>query len=476
MLFDSFDFAVFLPLVFFGYWFIVRKNLRLQNLFVLVASYTFYGWWDIRFLALIAFSTLVDFWIGGALEHQTSQKKRKLLLWVSIATNLGLLAVFKYSNFFIESFSQTFTFFGKPVSWSGIDIVLPVGISFYTFQTLSYTIDIYKGKLKPTKDIIAFSAFVSFFPQLVAGPIERAANLLPQFFKKRQFNANQAVDGLRQILWGLFKKMVVADNCALFVNEVFDNYGDQSGSTLLLGAVFFFFQVYGDFSGYSDIAIGTGRLFGFTLSRNFAFPFFATSINKFWQRWHISLTTWCRDYIYIPLGGNRGRRIFQFRNTLITFSIMGLWHGAQWTYVIWGVLNALYFIPSLIKKGVDQDSLKTQNLIPNFREIIGMITVFLAISISLVFFRADDMNHALNYFGHLFSPSFFSLPMLASVEVLVLVVGMLLVEWLQRDKQHALQFDKGKLNPIVRWGVYLLIAFLINWYGYIPQDFIYFQF
>lgn len=476
MLFDSFDFAVFLPLVFFGYWFVVNKHLKLQNLFILAASYTFYGWWDERFLALIAFSTLVDFLVGRGLEKSVVERNRKLLLWLSIAVNLGLLGYFKYSDFFIESFTDAFSFFGRPIEWRGIGIVLPVGISFYTFQTLSYTIDVYKRKISPTKDLIAFSAFVSFFPQLVAGPIERSTRLLPQFSKPRRFESSQAIDGLRQILWGLFKKMVIADNCALFVNDVFGNYAEQSGSTLLLGAVFFFFQVYGDFSGYSDIAIGTGRLFGFSLSQNFAFPFFATSISKFWQRWHISLTTWCRDYIYIPLGGNRGRKIFQFRNTLITFSIMGLWHGAQWTYVIWGVLNAIYFIPSFIKKSTEQESLPSNKLIPGFREIIGMLYVFLAISISLVFFRADDMSHALSYFHQLFSLSFFTLPMVAPTEVVILVIAMLLAEWVQRDKQHALQFDKAKTGTVIRWSTYLAIAFLINWYGYIPQDFIYFQF
>jgi alginate O-acetyltransferase complex protein AlgI len=476
MLFDSFDFAIFSPLVFFGYWFIVNKNLKIQNLFILAASYVFYGWWDVRFLALIAFSTLIDFLVGRALENSAVDRKRKMLLWLSIAVNLGLLGYFKYSNFFIESFINAFSFFGRPIEWNGIGIILPVGISFYTFQTLSYTIDVYKRKIRPTQDLIAFSAFVSFFPQLVAGPIERSTHLLPQFFKKREFDAPKAIDGLRQILWGLFKKMVIADNCALFVNEVFGNYTEQSGSTLLLGAVFFFFQVYGDFSGYSDIAIGTGRLFGFNLSQNFAFPFFATSINKFWQRWHISLTTWCRDYIYIPLGGNRGSKLFQFRNTLITFAIMGLWHGAQWTYVVWGVLNAIYFIPSFIKKGNDHESLSSRKMIPSFQEVMGMLSVFLAISISLVFFRADDMHHALSYFGKLFSLSFFDIPVFAPTEVIILVVGMLFVEWIQRFKHHALQFDTGELSTIVRWGAYLLIAFLINWYGYIPQDFIYFQF
>ncbi|MDW3192749.1 MAG: MBOAT family O-acyltransferase [Cytophagales bacterium] len=476
MLFDSFDFAIFLPLVFMGYWLLSRKDIRIQNLFILAASYVFYGWWDERFLALIAISTLVDFWVGRSLYTVSSSKKRKTLLWTSIGVNLGLLFFFKYSNFFIESFTDTFTFFGYAIGWSGLDIVLPVGISFYTFQTMSYTIDIYRGKITPTKDLIAFSAFVSFFPQLVAGPIERATNLLPQFYKKRKFTESQAVDGLRQILWGLFKKMVIADNCAVFVNQVFDNYADYSGSTLLLASCFFFIQVYGDFSGYSDIAIGTGKLFGFSLTRNFAFPFFATQITEFWQRWHISLTTWCRDYIYIPLGGNRKGKWRQFFNTVATFSIMGLWHGAQWTYVIWGVLNALYFFPSMfLYKTISRFTPKIiqQTALSN---VLGMINVFLAVAISLVFFRSPDLKSALLYFQGIFSSSLLDIPQLPETEVLGLLTAFFVVEWLQRNKQHTLEFDKGQQSTLLRWGAYLLIAFLINWYGYIPKEFIYFQF
>lgn len=476
MLFDSFDFAIFLPIVFIGYWLLVRKEIRLQNLFILVASYVFYGWWDVRFLALFTISTLVDFWVGKSLYAVSSSTKRKALLWTSIGVNLGLLFFFKYSNFFIESFTDTFTFFGYAIGWSGLDIVLPVGISFYTFQTMSYTIDIYRGKIKPTKDLIAFSAFVSFFPQLVAGPIERATNLLPQFFKKREFNESQAVDGLRQILWGLFKKMVIADNCAVFVNKVFDNYTDHSGSTLLLASCFFFIQVYGDFSGYSDIAIGTGKLFGFSLTRNFAFPLFATRITEFWQRWHISLTTWCRDYIYIPLGGNRKGKWRQFFNTLMTFSVMGLWHGAQWTYVIWGVLNALYFLPGMfLKKTI---SLRTPKIIQQtgLDKVFGMVTVFLAVAVSLVFFRSPDLESSLLYFQGIFSSSFIDAPQLPETEVLALLAAFFVVEWLQRNKQHTLEFDKSQQSTLLRWSVYLLTAFLINWYGYIPKEFIYFQF
>jgi len=307
MFFNSVEFAIFLPIVFCLNWFVVGKNLRIQNALLLLASYFFYGWWDWRFLSLIAFSSLVDYFVGIGLGRTNNRAKRKLLLLTSIFVNIGFLAFFKYFNFFAENFYKAFTFLGQPISdLILLNIILPVGISFYTFQTLSYSIDTYRRKLEPTKDIIAFFAFVSFFPQLVAGLIERATNLLPQFYTNRVFKYDEATDGMRQILWGLFKKIVIADNCAIYANDIFSNYGNYSGSTLLLGAVFFAFQIYGDFSGYSDIAIGTSRLFGFNLMRNFAFPYFSRDIAEFWRRWHISLSTWFRDYIYIPLGGSRG--------------------------------------------------------------------------------------------------------------------------------------------------------------------------
>ena len=289
MLFNSIDFALFLPLVFILYWFVVGRNLKVQNLLIVIASYVFYGWWDWRFLSLIVFSSIVDYLVGTGLSKQENKTKRKLLLLTSIFVNIGFLGFFKYYNFFAESFADAFTLLGQTIEPNRLNIILPVGISFYTFQTLSYTIDVYKRKFQPTKDIIAFFAFVSFFPQLVAGPIERATNLLPQFYTKRNFEYSRAVDGMRQILWGLFKKTVIADNCAKFVNDIFTNYADYSGSTLLLGAIFFAIQIYGDFSGYSDIAIGTSRLFGFNIMRNFAFPYFSRDIAEFWRRWHISL-------------------------------------------------------------------------------------------------------------------------------------------------------------------------------------------
>ena len=348
MLFNSIDFAIFLPIVFVVYWFVANRSVKIQNFLVVAASYVFYGWWDWRFLSLILFSTMIDYCVGRGLLNQQNQFKRKVLLWTSILVNIGLLGFFKYYNFFLDNFIAAFTFFGSEIHSTSLNLILPVGISFYTFQTLSYTIDVYKRKLEPTKDFVSFAAFVSFFPQLVAGPIERATHLLPQFYKKRTFDYGRAVDGMRQILWGLFKKIVIADNCAEYANLIFNNSADYSGSTLVLGALFFTFQIYGDFSGYSDIAIGTSRLFGFDLMRNFNFPYFSRDIAEFWRRWHISLSTWFRDYLYIPLGGSKGGLWLKIRNTLIIFVVSGFWHGANWTFVVWGALNAIYFIPLLL--------------------------------------------------------------------------------------------------------------------------------
>jgi D-alanyl-lipoteichoic acid acyltransferase DltB (MBOAT superfamily) len=378
MLFNSIDFAIFLPIVFFLYWFVTNKNLRLQNLLIVLASYVFYGWWDWRFLTLIVFSTFVDYTVGLRLKKENSQLKRKILLWTSILVNLGFLGFFKYYNFFLDNFITAFSFFGQEIQGNSLNIILPVGISFYTFQTLSYTIDVYKKKLEPTSDFIAFSAFVSFFPQLVAGPIERASNLLPQFYSKRDFDYTKAVDGLRQILWGLFKKIVIADNCAEYANQIFNNSADMNGSTLVLGALFFTIQIYGDFSGYSDIAIGTARLFGFNLMRNFAFPYFSRDIAEFWRRWHISLSTWFRDYLYIPLGGSRGGTWMKVRNTFIIFIVSGFWHGANWTFIVWGALNAIYFLPLLLTNNNRNhlEIVAKGKYLPSAKEILLMLITF----------------------------------------------------------------------------------------------------
>ena len=347
MLFNSLEFLLFLPIVFLLYWFVFKK-ITTQNILILVSSYVFYGWWDWRFLSLILISTLIDYTIGLQLRKTSNLQRRKLLLSFSLVFNLGMLGFFKYYNFFVDSWIEAWSNIGVTMHASSLNIILPVGISFYTFQTLSYTIDIYRKKLEPTKDFIAFASFVSFFPQLVAGPIERATNLLPQFYKKRTFNYDYAVSGMKLILWGLVKKVVIADSCAILVNKIFANYQDESGLALCMGAIYFAFQIYCDFSGYSDIAIGTSRLFGFKLMRNFNYPYFSRDIAEFWRRWHISLSTWFRDYLYIPLGGSRGNKWFQLRNVFAIFLVSGFWHGANWTFIVWGGLNALFFIPLLL--------------------------------------------------------------------------------------------------------------------------------
>ncbi|MDD3725280.1 MAG: MBOAT family protein [Bacteroidales bacterium] len=487
MLFNSIDFAIFLPVVFILYWFITNKNLKLQNFLIVVASYFFYGWWDWRFLSLILFSTIVDYTVGLGLLKQENQLKRKILLLASIIVNLGFLGFFKYYNFFLDNFISAFSFFGAEIKANSLNIILPVGISFYTFQTLSYSIDVYKRKLEPTKDFIAFSAFVSFFPQLVAGPIERATNLLPQFYNKRTFDYSKAVDGMRQILWGLFKKIVIADNCAEYANQIFNNSADMNGSTLVLGALFFTFQIYGDFSGYSDIAIGTARLFGFDLMRNFAFPYFSRDIAEFWRRWHISLSTWFRDYVYIPLGGSRVGIWMKIRNTFIIFIVSGFWHGANWTFIVWGALNAIYFLPLLLTSN-NRNNLGTVaqgKLFPSLKEISFMLLTFGLTVFAWIFFRAENISHAFSYISGIFSQTLLSISIqdLKKISVgahiiytVILVLGFVLVEWIQRDKQHALHFENSTKPRVLRWLFYYGLVLLIVLFNGGQQDFIYFQF
>jgi len=453
----------------------------MQNTFLLIASYFFYGWWDWRFLSLIFFSSLVDYFVGRGLHSTLDKRKRLLMLLASIVVNLGFLGFFKYFNFFSQSFADAFTLLGKPFDPFRLSIILPVGISFYTFQTLSYSIDVYRRKLEPTKDFIAFFAFVSFFPQLVAGPIERASNLLPQFYSKRVFDYGKAVDGMRQILWGLFKKIVIADNCAVYVNQIFSDYGNYTGSTLLLGAVFFGFQIYGDFSGYSDIAIGTARLFGFNLMRNFAYPYFSRDIAEFWRRWHISLSTWFRDYVYVPLGGSRGGTWMKIRNTYIIFLVSGFWHGANWTFLAWGFLNACFFLPLLLLKRnrVNTDTVAAGKIFPSFTESVQVLITFLLTTLAWVFFRSPTITDALKYVGGIFSKSFIEMPQLVSYKMILVIflIGFLLVaEWIQREKQHALEFSGSGIPVPVRWVFYFGMITIILWFGGSPEAFIYFQF
>ena len=460
----------------------MNKQLTRQNTLIVAASYLFYGWWDWRFLSLILFSTLIDYSVGIGLSKEKEKRKRKLLLWISVLVNLGFLGFFKYYNFFLENFVEAFSFFGTTINPNSLNIILPVGISFYTFQTLSYSIDVYQRKMEPTKDFIAFAAFVSFFPQLVAGPIERSTHLLPQFYKLRTFDYDKAVDGMRQILWGLFKKVVIADNCATYANQIFNHSADYSGSTLLLGAVFFAFQIYGDFSGYSDIAIGTARLFGIDLSRNFNFPYFSRDIAEFWRRWHISLSTWFRDYLYIPLGGSRGGTWMKIRNTFAIFLVSGFWHGANWKFLAWGALNAIYFLPLLLsnKNRNHLDIVAKGKALPSLKELSLMLITFMLTVFAWIFFRADDMGHAMNYLASIFSETFFTWPKYPGHEAarttLVLLLFFILIEWKGRTNQFAIAKMGLQWNQNFRYAWYLFLALLILIFSGNEQEFIYFQF
>tara|TARA_B110001469_G_scaffold53839_1_gene51948 strand:+ start:5636 stop:7084 length:1449 start_codon:yes stop_codon:yes gene_type:complete len=482
MFFNSIDFAVFLPIVFLLYWFVANKSLKLQNALIVLASYVFYGWWDWRFLSLILFSTLVDYSITRKLKSEENQTKRKVLLWTSIFVNLGFLGFFKYYNFFLDNFITAFSLFGAEIATNSLNIILPVGISFYTFQTLSYTIDVYKRKLAPTEDFIVFSAFVSFFPQLVAGPIERATNLLPQFHKKRTFDLSKAVDGMRQILWGLFKKIVIADSCAELANHIFNNSADMNGSSLVLGALFFTFQIYGDFSGYSDIAIGTSRLFGFNLKQNFKFPYFSRDIAEFWRRWHISLSTWFRDYLYIPLGGSRGGTWMKVRNTFAIFIVSGFWHGANWTFIVWGTLHAIYFLPLLLtnKNRKNIETVAHKNYLPSAKELLSMLTTFILTSFAWIIFRAKDIAHAFNYISGIFSASILDTPNLkdskGAITTTLLIVIFILAEWAGRENQYALEHLGLKWKRPLRHAMYYAIIIALFWFNGKEQQFIYFQF
>jgi alginate O-acetyltransferase complex protein AlgI len=478
MLFNSIDFAIFLPIVFIIYWFLLKNSLKMQNFFIVVASYVFYGWWDWRFLSLIFFSTIVDYAIGLLMQKKEHSTQRKTLLIISMLVNLGLLGVFKYYNFFVENFIEVFQFFGHSFEANTLNIILPVGISFYTFQTMSYTIDIYKRKLSPTNDFISFAAFVSFFPQLVAGPIERATQLLPQFSQKRVFDEKEGVLGLKQILWGLFKKIVIADNCAVYVNTVFENPDMYHGSTLFLGGLFFAFQIYGDFSGYSDIAIGTARLFGFNLMKNFDFPYFSRDIAEFWRRWHISLSTWFRDYVYIPLGGSKGGTWMKIRNTFIIFIVSGFWHGANWTFIVWGLLNALYFLPLLLTNN-NRNNLHIvahDRFLPSYKEFFQMMLTFCFTVLAWIFFRADNVSQALIYLQKVFSMSLFYFPQVKFLYILGLVVLFVCIEWIGRKYAFAIaQLFHRKPAPI-RWSFYYMLIMFIIYFAGQEQEFIYFQF
>lgn len=478
MLFNSINFAIFLPIVFLLYWFVTNKNLKLQNILLLASSYFFYACWDWRFMFLLIFSTLLDYFTGIQMAEAKSKTLKKFWFWLSIIINLGFLGVFKYYNFFAQSFVDFFLNFGINIDIWTLNVILPVGISFYTFHGLSYVIDIYNEKIKPEKNFIEYGVFVSFFPLLVAGPIERATHLLPQIKRPRIFDYSKAVDGLRQILWGLFKKIVIADQCAIFVNQIFGNVEHQSGSTLLVGAILFTFQIYCDFSGYSDIALGTARLFGIELLKNFSFPYFSRDIAEFWRRWHISLSTWFRDYLYIPLGGSRGGTWMKIRNTFAIFIVSGFWHGANWTFIAWGFLNALFIMPSIIFK-TNRNNLEIVakgKILPSIKDFLSITITFMLTIFAWIFFRASSIENAFVYIKKMFSISLFSMPSILPYFVFFFIIFMLLVEWFGREEEYGLKKIGFSWPKTFRICFYFLLITAIFLFSTKEQQFIYFQF
>lgn len=484
MLFNSFEFLLFLPIVFLLYWFIF-KPLKWQNLLILTSSYIFYGWWDWRFLILIVFTSFCSYG-SGLLINKANQNNRKTLAKfycsANILINILILCYFKYFNFFVDNLKILFSQFGFQLDWFTLEVLLPVGISFYTFQALSYTIDVYRKDIKPTGDFIAFASFIAFFPQLVAGPIERATNLLPQFLQPRIFNYAEAVSGMRQMLWGFFKKMVIADNCAGFANTIFNNSTDVSGSTIIVGGLLFTFQIYGDFSGYSDIAIGCAKLFGINLMRNFNLPYFSQNIADFWRRWHISLNKWFIDYVYIPLGGNRRGKLRNILNILIVFSLSGIWHGADWTFIAWGTFNGiLVVLYTLLFK--HKHVIKDNNFKITLKSGINMLFTFALIVLGWILFRSDNISMAKTCMSSIFSTSLFATPDLSIISgnnmalasTVVLIVILLIVEYRMRKQRFALDIINIK-SKTIRWCIYVAVILSIIVFTGEQEQFIYFQF
>ncbi len=484
MLFNSIEFLLFLPLVFFLYWFFFNKKTLVQNLFLIFASYLFYGWWDWRFLALIFLSTLVDFFVGQKIYQNIDiRKKARYWLWVSMAFNIGMLGFFKYCNFFLDSFIDFFQLFGYQMksTWT-LRIILPVGISFYTFQTMSYSFDIYYKKLKPTNNFVAFMAFVSFFPQLVAGPIERASNLLSQIGKGRTFSYPQASAGLKLILWGFFKKLVIADSIAPIVDDVFANYHTYSASTLILGVCLFSFQVYGDFSGYSDIAIGTAKLFGIELKSNFRFPSFSRNVAEYWQRWHVSLSTWFRHYLYIPMGGSRVSKLKSVRNIIVIFLVSGFWHGANWTFIFWGGLHALFYIPVFLmgrNRMYAHNVIGENRLFPTPIEVLQVLLTFTLVTFSRIFFRSPSLTDSFQYINGIvtnFAYEPYVHPMGYRMSDFYVLLGLFVFyEYLiRKDERSPFKF-KSKMVRILLYTI-VVLAMLLFYDDGVNRSFIYFQF
>src|SRR5690554_1016423 len=473
MLFNSLDYALFLPTVFLLYWFVFNKSLKNQNSFLLFASYFFYACWDWKFLALIILSTLINYYLGKWIS--ATPQNSKFFLWVGIILNLVILGFFKYYNFFIENFIEMFRIFGTELNITPLKIILPIGISFYTFQGISYLTDVYRKNFKPSDNLLSFSIFITFFPQLVAGPIERASDLLPQINNKRIFNYNQAVVGIKLIALGLFEKIVIADNCAVIVNSIYDNYASESGSTLFFGAVLFSFQIYGDFCGYSHIAIGSANLLGFNLTKNFNYPYLAQNIADFWRRWHISFSYWLRDYIYFPLGGSKKGEYKKIRNLTIVFLFSGIWHGADWTFVIYGAIHALLYIIFIYNRNWTKNiRIFSSKITDTLYDFTAIATTFVILTVARVFFRAENYSESVEYLKRMFSESLFEKPNMSRLFI-VLMFGFLFLEWLQKEKEHLLDLSAIR-SKAIRYSIYLTVIFLIFYNAGNQQNFIYFQF
>jgi len=478
MLFNTINFAFFLPLVFCLYWFVFQGNLRKQNILLLGASYFFYACWDWRFLFLLIFSTLLDYYTGLKMEKSSHQKGRRFWFLLSVIINLGFLGVFKYYDFFALSFADCMAQWGIQVSPWTLNLILPVGISFYTFHGLSYVIDIYKRKISAEENFTDYAVFVSFFPLLVAGPIERATHLLPQIKSPRFFDSGLATNGLKQIAWGLFKKVVIADACAVIANDAFAHAADGDSATLLFGAIMFSFQIYGDFSGYSDIALGTAKLFGIRLLKNFSFPYFSRDIAEFWRRWHISLSSWFRDYVYFPLGGSQGGRAMSIRNTFVIFLLSGFWHGANWTFIFWGFLNACFFLPLLLRgrNRQNMEIVAAQSTLPTVKEILQMIGTFALVTLAWIFFRAPSLTEAFGYIGQMISSGVWTRPVFFSWSLIVLLGCLITVEFVGRKSEFGLDGVLQLTPKPLRFMMYYAIAVLLFLYSGEEQQFIYFQF
>ena len=477
MFFNSLSFAIFLPIVFILYWLIFNKNKNTQNAILIVASYYFYSCWDWRFLFLLIFSTLLDYFSAIMMENTTTKSRRKFWLWLTIVINLGFLGVFKYYDFFAESFAELLNGFGFKAHPYLLKLVLPVGISFYTFHGLSYVIDIYYKRISAERNFIDYSLFVSYFPLLVAGPIERATHLLPQVKIKRIFDFDKAKEGVYQILWGLVKKIVIADSCATYANAIFDNYESMNTLSLILGAIYFAFQIYGDFSGYSDIALGTSKLFGIDLLKNFNYPYFSRDIAEFWRRWHISLSSWFKDYLYIPLGGSKGGMWMKIRNTFIIFLVSGFWHGANWTFMVWGLLNAIYFLPLLLqsKNRTNMGAISISWNFSSLKTVFSILCTFVITCFAWIFFRSKSLTDAISYINQMFNSVNFKPEYLSnerySVELLALVMVFVFVEWFNRAKVEPLS-GKGSWFKITLAIIALITLGVYSDY----KEFIYFQF